>query len=363
MLEYGLSGSATYSVELDGLDPMMQIIPDNDVNQISARNIRDIVYTLWLNGGGGSDFFYTQGPPLTERSTAKVGGVLANRTFENVPLQSLFDTMFFEAVPNEYSLSGSGEFEFGAPGSGGTPTINLRVVLNQKNNTLFTEARVTRTSTATDPVWNINPRLDPNPERPTGKGISKTTDYIGTPVHQNFDTTWTLTGLEGGTKALIPQSVTVRWYFRRFWGYIDLSDFGADFSTFDASPQDLRDINEAINDNYIRANGQSQLRQLGTVNFNVPGLYHLWFAWPNTDYGGDGEPDINVNVGNPTGFKDGNGAPINFFRLVKDINSPSTSTRFFTNQYGYRSEYNIYVSDLIAGTGNYTVLGANPAKG
>jgi hypothetical protein len=359
MLEYGLSGSATYSVELTGLDEMMQNIPNNDVNQISARNMRDIVYTLWLNGGG-AEFIYTQGPPLTERSTAKVGGVLANRNFENVTLQELFDTMFFEAIPNEYSLTGTGEFEFGFP----NPRINLRVVLNQRNDTLFTSAIVTRTSIATGAnLWNLTGNLTPNPTRPTGKGISIPTPYDNTEVHQNWDTTWTLTGFEGGTKALVPQSVTVKWYFRRFWGYIDLSNFGASFQTFNATPQQLNDINEAINDNYIKQTGQSQLRQLGTVNFNVPGLYHLWFAWPKTDYGGDGVPD--GTTANPTGFKDGNGVPINFFRLV--TTTPplpnSNATRFFENQYGFVSEYNIYISNKIAGPGNYTVSGANPGKG
>jgi hypothetical protein len=358
MLEYGLSGSATYSVELTGLDEMMQNIPNNDVNQISARNMRDIVYTLWLNGGGGSEFYYTQTRPLTEPSNVDVGGVLSGTTFVNVSLQDLFDTMFWKDVPNLYSLTGTGEFEFGFP----NPRINLRVVLNQRNDTLFTSAIVTRTSTATGAnLWNLTGTLDPNPTRPTGKGISIETPYNNTEVHQNWDTTWTLTGFEGGTKALVPQRVTVKWYFRRFWGYIDLSGFGADFSTFGASPTQLRDINEAINDNYIKQTGQSNLRQLGTVNFNVPGLFHIWFAWPNTDYGGDGIPD--GTTANPTGFKDGNGAPINFFRLVKDSNSPIDATRFFTNQYGYVSKYNIYVSDLIAGSGNYTVSGADPTKG
>jgi hypothetical protein len=361
MLEYGLSGSATYSVELTGLDEMMRNIPNNDVNQISARNMRDIVYTLWLNGGGGSEFFYTQGPPLTEKSTAKVGGVLANRNFINVSLQELFDTMFFEAVPNEYSLTGPPtEFEFGFI----NPRMNLSVVLNQKNNTPFTSAIVTRTSIATGAdLWNLTGNLTPNPTRPTGKGISETTPYNNTEVHQNYDTTWTLTGFEGGTKALVPQRVTVKWYFRRFWGYIDLSGFGSDFSTFRASPDQLKSINEAINNNYIKTSGQSKLRQIGTVAFDVPGLYHLWFAWPNTDYGGDGIPDINVGQNNPTGFKDGNGAPINFFRLVRDNNSPPDATRFFENQYGFNSKYNIYVSDFQAGSGNYTVIGADPTKG
>ena len=47
MSTYGLSGSATYSQTLTGLDEMMSVIPDNLSNQITARNVRDIVLTLY----------------------------------------------------------------------------------------------------------------------------------------------------------------------------------------------------------------------------------------------------------------------------------------------------------------------------
>lgn len=352
MQEYGLSGSATYSVELDGLDPMMQILPDNNVNQISARNIRDIVYTLWLNGGG-AEFIYTQGPPLSEKSTAKVGGVLANRNFENVSLQELFDTMFFEAVPNEYTITGSGSFEFGYP----DPRINVKVTLNQKNNTLFTAATVTRSSTATSPAWSLAGLLSPNPDRPTGKGISLDTPYDNTEVHRNFNTTWTLNGFEGGTKALTPKSVYATWYFRRFWGWVDLTaTYGSSFEFFGATEQQKSDINGIINDNYIKNPlfGKSQTTQIGTVTFEgVPGVKHLWFAWPKTDYGGDGVPDTNTS--NVTGFRDGNGQVINFFKLLKFTGSPTDATRTFENQYGYLFGYNIYISNKVAGSGSYTV--------
>ena len=105
MAEYGLSGSATYSVELSGLDSMMQVLPDNNYNQISARNLRDVVYTLWLNGGGGGSFSYTQGPPVEDKSTIGVGGIPANRNFVDVPLQTFLDEMLFPPLDNEYSIS------------------------------------------------------------------------------------------------------------------------------------------------------------------------------------------------------------------------------------------------------------------
>ena len=349
MQEYGLSGSATYSVELDGLDPMMQILPDNNVNQISARNIRDIVYTLWLNGGGGSEFFYTQGPPLTEKSTAKVGGVLSNRNFENVSLQVLFDTMFFEPISNTRSIVGSGSFEYGFP----SPTINITVNLGWKNTNNYTNATVKRTS-ANGVVWSLHNTFLVPPTRPTSKGASIDTNYTNTPVAPNSDTTWTLVTFQNGV-ADTGLPVYATWYFRRFWGWVDLSSFGSSFKFFDATDQQKLDINGIINDNYIKNPlfGKSQTTQIGTVNFEVDGVKHLWFAWPKTDYGGDGEP--NTNASNVTGFRDGIGQVINFFKLLKFQGSPTDATRSFVNQYGYLFGYNIYISDNVAGSGSYTV--------
>ena len=354
MLEYGLSGSATYSVELTGLDEMMQNIPNNDVNQISARNMRDIVYTLWLNGGGGAEFIYTQGPDPSEKSTIKVGGWEVNSNFFDVTLQNLFDTMFFPPVANEYSISGSGSFEFGFPSPGVNPTINVSVTLTQKNETLFTAATVTRTSTRTNPIWELTGLLPPkNPDRPTTKGTSLTTPYNATPVHQNFDTTWTLNVIEG-TKALPAKSVKATWYFRRYWGWVDLSNLGPNFETFKASSTQLNDITNLISDNYIKnsAFGESIITQLsgadGKIEFTVPsGFKHLWFAWPNTDYGGTGVPNL---------FLDANNNELNFFRVL--------TTRSFTNQYNYVYPYTIFISNKAQGTIPITVSDTRaPGKG
>ena len=109
MSEYGLSGSATYAVTYDTFDKLMDVLPDNDVQQITAQTMRNVVYTLWENGGGGGagSFSYTQTAPLTQVSTSTVGGIGPGRTFSNVPLQTLFDQMFFPAVGTVYSISTS----------------------------------------------------------------------------------------------------------------------------------------------------------------------------------------------------------------------------------------------------------------
>ena len=216
MAEYGLSGSATYSVELSGLDSMMQVLPDNNYNQISARNLRDVVYTLWLNGGGGGSFSYTQGPPVEDKSTIGVGGIPANRNFFDVPLQTLFDEMFFPPLDNEYSITANASFEFGDP----NPTMNISVTLNQKNDTNFTLASVTPTSTRSAWVYN-NVALSP-PTLPTGKNDSKTTPYGAQPVDQNYVTTYTLS-VRQGTLPLQTAFVKATWFLYRYYGVINLT--------------------------------------------------------------------------------------------------------------------------------------------
>ena len=44
---YGFPGSATYSQDLGSLDQIMSTLPDNTINQISAKNVRDSAFTMY----------------------------------------------------------------------------------------------------------------------------------------------------------------------------------------------------------------------------------------------------------------------------------------------------------------------------
>jgi len=328
MAEYGLSGSATYSVELSGLDSMMQILPDNNYNQISARNLRDVVYTLWLNGGGGGgSFSYTQGPPLTDKSTIGVGGIPVGSIFDNVPLQTLFDSMFFPPLDNEYSITANASFEYGTS----NPTMNISVTLNQKNDTNFTLASVTSTSTRS--AWpQNNLSLSPPPTLPTGKNDSKTTSYGAQPVDQNYETTYSLV-VKQGTVTFPARAVKATWYLYRYYGVINLtSTYGDEFDISKASAQQLSDIRNALVGGIV-INQSKQSNQLSSATFTNPGSYHIFMAWPG---GGPVGSISDYTAGVPSKFIFNNNE-VNIFTLLKTEN--------LANQNGYSSSYKFFISN------------------
>jgi hypothetical protein len=46
-MNFGSTGSATYLQTLGGLGDMMNVLPDNTGNQITPRNVRDVVLMLY----------------------------------------------------------------------------------------------------------------------------------------------------------------------------------------------------------------------------------------------------------------------------------------------------------------------------
>ena len=247
---YGVSGSSTYAVSFDTLDDIMRVLPNNDINQISARNMRDVVYTLWLNGGGaGGEYFYTQGWDLSRKST-EVGGIKSGLNFVNVPLQQILDDLLFKQSGNQFAIAGSGSFEYGFP----NPTINVTVTLTQNNDNLITQARVRRNA-GNDPFGSpssINNTFLDDPNRPVSVGAVVKTEYNNTEVSKNADTKWTLLAKEGSGTLLERGEISATWYYKRFWGTIDLfSTYGADFDISQSSPDQKASILNAINGSFM----------------------------------------------------------------------------------------------------------------
>ena len=325
--------SKTFSQSLTGLDEIMSVLPNNDNNYISARNVRDVAFTLWLNGGGGGgSFSYTQTPPLTDKSTVAVGGIPVGTTFENVSLQSLFDSMFFPPLDNEYSISGGGSFEFGTTGILRTITVSL----NQKNSNQLTNARVVKTSDRS--AYSENKlQLSPSPPDTQGKDVAYTprvyTNQTVDEVAGGNTTTWTLTVFQSGVQ-LPSRTTSVSFFKYRFWGAIDLTSYatgGSDFNFQSASPAQRTAIQNVLIGAFV-TNQNKEENQLSRIQFTHGTSRHLWMAWPSDDYGGDGVP---------SGFKDGNLQVVNIFSLLKTGN--------LVNAQGASSEYKFYISDLPKG--------------
>jgi hypothetical protein len=100
LIEYGTFGTATYSTSLSGIDEMMTVLQDNVNNEISARDVRDVVLTLYdeIQSATSSEFFYSNQNTITEYignwripNSRGWGG-----TFSSVSLQELFDNIFYK---------------------------------------------------------------------------------------------------------------------------------------------------------------------------------------------------------------------------------------------------------------------------
>jgi len=300
MSEYGLSGSATYAVTYDTFDQLMDVLPDNDVQQITAQNMRNVVYTLWENGGGGGggSFSYTQTAPFSQGSVDKVGGIASGTTFSNVSLQDLFDRIFFPAVGGAYTISTSPPaLEFG----------------NQSNKT-DVSVSITRKNPSISQITVGNGQggfLTPAPSIPANFNGNTSKTYEDVTVIQNTNTTYVLTVVDStGTK--IPEA-SVTWFFPRWYGSIDLLNGNLNAGNFSSSEKNsiisllkggdndwapVWNENASTRISFKAAAGQLSNVTVIPVNTNS---CHIVLIWPVSDYG-DGDPSgytFGVQAGRP----------------------------------------------------------------
>jgi len=219
----GVSGSATYAVALTGIEEMLSILPNNTVNQISAQDMRNVVYTLSEGvGGGGYDGLYTQTLPLSVKSTVGLGGLSAGRTFSKVPINLMLDTILFPPVGTDYSISASpASFEIGNP-INGNQTVNVSVSITQKT----FKVKSANVSSNANPANTFTPV-----NLPTAPDVATPTSYSGKNVTKNATTTFTL-ALEDDSGVQTPATAQVTYFYPRFSGYLNLSGktaYGTDF--------------------------------------------------------------------------------------------------------------------------------------
>ena len=220
----GVSGSATYAVALSGVEEMLSILPDNTVNQISAQDMRNVVYTLSEGvGGGGYDGLYTQALPLSVKSTVGLGGLPSGKTFSKVPINTILDTILFPPVGTGYSIKATpASFEIGNPKTGNA-TVDVEVSITQKTY----EVRSANVGSDANPA---NTFVTPN--RPTATDQTSTTEYDAKNVTKNATTTFTLTVTDDSGSALPVATSQVTYFYPRFSGYIFLGGkpYGTNFT-------------------------------------------------------------------------------------------------------------------------------------
>jgi len=96
LITLGDINSATYAETLSGIEAMMDVLPNNVNNDISARDVRDVVLTLYeeIQGASSSEFFYTDTP-----ATVTVGGLTSGTIFASMSLFTIFNKMFHKDYP------------------------------------------------------------------------------------------------------------------------------------------------------------------------------------------------------------------------------------------------------------------------
>jgi hypothetical protein len=174
---YGVPGSATYSTIFNSFDQMMAAFLDNTSNLIEAKDVRDMILTLWDQFGvtgsvTADELTYTS----ASSSTVTIGGLQKGSSFvSGRTLQNIFDTMFFPYV---------------AP----TASVSLAYLSGDYSNTLIREYGSPTSSFYIS--WNITPGSYNLLSMPTSIKINGSNiTYNGTPGDSFLNTLATQSGV------------------------------------------------------------------------------------------------------------------------------------------------------------------------
>lgn len=301
----GTPGSATYAQTLSGIEGMLNVLPNNSANEIEAQDVRDVVYTLYdqivglSNSFSQFDITYTNSEPVP----VALGGINRLSTFDSVSIQGMFDQLLYPYVPPVLSISitspSNGKLEFGD----NVNTVTLRTIVEAKRYDI-------NLTTLTRPAGNDPTVL--SLFTPTKYTTSDVTTPGNIPL-LNTTTTFTL-NVDDGTQTTT-KSTDLTWSLRRYWGTLPVGHplVGASSSTF--SHSDLTSLSSDLSSSYV----QTRTITRTTSDYVV-------FIWPNNSVNLSTTPP-KVSVG---------GFGVNAFTKTRDNIA-------FTNQYGYVSNYDVWV--------------------
>ncbi len=299
MSSLGISGSATYAVSLSGIEQMMSVLPDNSGNDISARDVRNVVYTLYedLQGVSSFSFSYTNLTP----STNAVGNFGVGSTFNNVTLQELFDGIFNVDLDPTSNLviSGSSILDFKSSQAQESTKV-LTWTATKKTYTLNTLGRLQGTSIPGGEILLTVPSAGGTNTYPTTPLINQTNTYTFITKDINDNTS--------------QSTVSVTYQNRYYWGAVSTK------TPFTTSSE----ITNLTSTN-VSVPGSGGFATSFTKNFDGidgGGLFLCW-AFPTSF----GTPNFTVNNLPNTAFT--------------KINSAFN----FVNSFGHTVQYDVWVSN------------------
>jgi hypothetical protein len=346
-------------------------IPDNNTNQIDAKDVRDAVWTLWnriediniglsssgINIGGSSsatfsaDLRYDRERPS---SAASVGGVPTGSTFSGT-LQDVFDRIFYPYTAPTCALNGGGDRLFG---SGTSVTLNFTLNKFEKPITAVSIQLLSGTNIIT-PIPSVVTQNNTTPATFGPSTLSTTPASIVSyathsviPTTTSFPNTYTLTIGDG--KGTSNATTTVTWKNYFYYGTLNLSTLSGnpnpdltvrpDGSNSAAVASSIIQIRDSITSNTIKATAGTQNRVLASKFFATSrslslsdyaaGGNYLFFAWPTA-------------FDTPT-FKI-NGLSNSAFTKVK-------SNFVFTNESNFSGvNYDVWISNTAYGTSTINI--------
>ena len=306
---YGNPSSPTYSYPVLDIGGMLSLVPDNTANQISARNVRDVIGGLYDNilqlSASFSippsvTFSYTNLNP----STVRVGGLATQYTFNNESFTSILNRMLYPYTPPTFSFQIlPSVIEYG----NSSATVTIFWEINSTKNGVI-NAYIQR---PLQQQQNVSPPLAPfNSTMGILSSNLVNTNVVTTFTFSVDDTDYSVFPTTG---TLYQTTVTVTWNLARFWGTLPSSNALTSVSTVTFSSSDISLLS------YDLLSGFTQSRSI-TTNGD-----YVVFIWPNNAVDLSAFPPV-MKV---------NGLPNNDWTKTRD-------NVVFTNQFGYTASYDVW---------------------
>lgn len=317
MATYGVIGSPTYSVSINTLGSMLNVLPDNSSNLISARDVRDVVSGLFENvssvGASLSNIATSSLSYLNLNPTSiAVGGISYNSTFTGSSVQSVLDRLFYPyTTPVVYLSVSPTLIEYG--------NVSQAVVLDWTI------------------LAGINNVASANIYRPLQSPVSVSNPFAfatatGTLGSNNLlpNTLTIFTFSVNDSVTDTVATVSVDWSLSRYWGTLSTGNVLLTSTSSTFSYSDVSTLNFELNSGY------TQSRDIMTNND------YVIFVWPHNS--------VNLQSFPPKAFI--NGLPNNDWTKTRD-------NIIFTNQWGYTASYDVWKFNNIQGNFTFSYVITN----
>lgn len=313
MSSLGTPGSATYSQSLSGIEEMMNVLPNNTANQINAKNVRDVVLTLYDDILGLSNSIsstssvtYTNLNP----SSIAVGGIPVGTTFNSKTVQQIFDDMFYPYIAPTTSISVSPSvLEYGDSSTSLIASWSIQAKKNDITSSVIKKP-IGSNNVAT-PLSNTN-------------ASGNVSSAISNPSSYNTQT-FTFSVFDGTTTVVKTTSST--WGLRRYWGTVASGHTLATTSTASVIYSDISSLSSDISSSYV------QTRSITTNN------NYVVFIWPTQSV------DLSITPAKCV--------------IAGLGNTDWTKTRSnitLTNQFGYTASYDVWRFNYIQSANTFTYV-------